>query len=96
MESTSNIIIFSLDLSFFCHRPVLCDAQDTPKPEGALGRNARRTVCADPKKQPDSRRVKSPPPSYQRLLIDLNPRSNFEGFSWLPPSFDAGFGGPGV
>ena len=29
MESTSNIIIFSWDLSFFCHRPVLCDAQDT-------------------------------------------------------------------
>ena len=25
---------------------------------------------------------------YQRLLIVLQPRSNFGAFSWLPPSFD--------
>ena len=29
---------------------------------------------------------------YQRLLIDLQPRSNFGVFSWLPPSFGVGLG----
>ena len=28
---------------------------------------------------------------YQRLLIDLHPRSNCGLFSWLLPSFDPGF-----
>ena len=33
---------------------------------------------------------------YQRLLIDLQPRSNFGVFSWLPPSFGVGLGRRGT
>ena len=32
------------------------------------------------------------PCRYQRLLTDLQPRSNFGVFSWLPPSFGVGLG----